>query len=306
MIRGVDSSTERFLSSLQRNQERSARAQRQITSGYRVEKPSDAPGDLPNIVGLQSRLVSVTQCLANLNLAKSEVDRNEAVLRQAVQIVQDLTVAAVQGVNATAGPEERALVAARIREWHSGLVRIANQDYNGRYDFGGDRDDVAPYAVDWQQPGGVVRAHNQPDTRQIEDAAGNRYSISRRAQDIFDLRDSADNAASGNVFHAVHAVATALEANDPGAAMDAIGQLKAAAGHLNHQLSAYGSLQNRVRDSIDQAKQAELRATARLAELRESDLPAAALELAQANTGLEAALNAQARVSRRTLFDYLG
>jgi flagellar hook-associated protein 3 FlgL len=261
---------------------------------------------LPNIVGLQSRLVSVTQCLANLNLAKSEVDRNEAVLRQAVQIVQDLTVAAVQGVNATAGPEERALVASRIREWHSGLVRIANQDYNGRYDFGGDRDDVAPYAVDWQQPGGVVRAHNQPDTRQIEDAAGHRYSISRRAQDIFDVRDSADNAASGNVFHAVHAVATALEANDPGAAMDAIGQLKAAAGHLNHQLSAYGSLQNRVRDSIDQAKQAELRATARLAELRESDLPAAALELAQANTGLEAALNAQARVSRRTLFDYLG
>jgi flagellar hook-associated protein 3 FlgL len=306
MIRGVDSSNERFLSSLQRNQERSAKAQRQITSGYRVEKPSDAPSDLPNIVALQSRLASVTQCLANLNLAQSEVDRNEAVLRQAVQIVQDITVAAVQGVSATAGPEERALVAGRIREWHSALVRIANQDYNGRYDFGGDRDDVAPYAVDWQQPGGVIRAHNAPDTRQIQDAAGNRYSISRRAQDIFDLRGPGDNAAAGNVFRAVHTVATALEANDPGAAMDAIGLVKAAAGHLNQQLSAYGLLQNRVRDSLNHAKQAELRVTARLAAIRETDLPAAALELAQANTGLEAALSAQARVSRRNLFDYLG
>jgi flagellin-like hook-associated protein FlgL len=88
--------------------------------------------------------------------------------------------------------------------------------------------------------------------------------------------------------------------------MDAIGLVKAAAGHLNQQLSAYGLLQNRVRDSLNHAKQAELRVTARLAAIRETDLPAAALELAQANTGLEAALSAQARVSRRNLFDYLG
>lgn len=306
MVRGPGPENERFLLHLERIQERAGRAQRQITSGYRLEKPSDAPAQMADIVELHTRIAASTQALTNLQSTQTEVDLNEASIRQAVDMLQDIVVAGTQGVSATATPEERKLLAERIREWHSSLVRIANQDYSGRFQFGGDRDDIPPYSVDWTQPGGVVRAHNAPNTRLIEDAMGNRFSVSRRAQDIFDLRDSTDGIAPENVFNAVYTLANALDANDAEAAIDAVGMVKNSALHLNNELSAFGLIQNHIKDAIDQARQVQLRATAQLAGIRETDLPAAVLELTQANTSLEAALSAQAHASHASLFDYLG
>lgn len=306
MLRGSTNDRDHFLLQLDRIQQRAATAQRQIASGYRVTKPSDAPAAMLDIVDLQSKIAGSTQSLTNLQSAQSEVNYNEASLRQAVQMMQDVVVGGTQGVNATASPEDRKVIADRIRDLHSSIVRIANQDLNGRYQFGGDRDDIAPYSVDWSQPGGIVRAHNEPDTRLIEDSAGNRFSISRRAQDIFDLRDAADGFAPENVFNAIHALAVALDSNDPDAAINAVGMVKAAAVHLNNELARYGEAQNRVKAAIEQSRQTQLRATTQLAGIRETDLPAAALELTQANTNLEAALGARSLASRRTLFDYLG
>jgi flagellar hook-associated protein 3 FlgL len=306
MIRAFGSDKEHLLLHLARIQDRAAKAQRQITSGYRVEKPSDAPDQLVDIMQLHVEIAGTTQTLTNLQRAVSEVDTNEAALRNAVKILQDVTVAGAQGADAHASPEERQLLAARVKEWHAELVRIANLHHSGRYQFSGEQDDVAPYTADWTQPTGVVRNHNSPDTRLIEDAAGNRYSISRRAQDIFDLRDSADGLVAGNVFEAVRALSVALEANDPDAAATAMSSLETASEHLNQELSAFGIAQNRLDSSIDQAHAKQVAAIANLAGIREADVPAAILELAQANTNLQAALGAQAQLPRTTLFDYLG
>jgi flagellar hook-associated protein 3 FlgL len=306
MIRAFGSDKEHFLLHLARIQDRASVAQRQITSGYRVEKPSDAPNQLVDIMQLHLNLAQTTQTLTNLERAKSEVQANEAVLSNAVQILQDVTVAGAQGADAHATPEERQLLAGRIKEWHAELVRTANFNHSGRYQFSGEQDTVAPYTVDWAQANGVVRNHNAPETRLIEDARGNRYSISRRAQDIFDLRDSSDGLAAGNVFQAVHALSVALEANDPDAASSAMSMLRTASEHLNQELSTFGVAQNRLEASIDEAHKVQLRANTELAALRETDMPAAILELAQANMNLQAALGAQGQLPRTTLFDYLG
>jgi flagellar hook-associated protein 3 FlgL len=306
MIRAFGSDKDQFLLSLERIQDRAAKAQRQIGSGLRVEKPSDAPHQLVDILQLQLEIAQADQRLTNLQRATSEVDTNEAAMRNAVKILQDVTVVGAQGADSHASAAERKLLAERVREWHGELVRIANLHHSGRYQFSGDQDGVAPYANDWNQPSGVVRTHNSPDTRVVEDAGGNRYSISGRAQDIFDLRDSSDNPAAGNVFQAVHALSVALDANDPDAASSAMAMLDAASKHLNEQLSTFGVAQNRLEASVNQAQQIKLRATTELAKRREADIPAAIMELTQASTNLEAALSAQARLPRTTLFDYLG
>jgi flagellin-like hook-associated protein FlgL len=306
MIRVFGSDKEHFLLNIERIQDRAAKAQRQITSGYRVGKPSDAPHQIVDIVQLQLEIAQADQRLVNLQRAESEVKTNESALRNAVKILQDVTVAGTQGADAHADAGERQLLADRVREWHAELVRIANLHHSGRYQFSGDQDGVAPYAIDLAQPGGVVRSHNSPESRLIEDAAGNQYSISRRAQDIFDARDTSDLPAAGNVFRAVHALSTALEANDPDAASLAMAMLSTASKQVNEELSTFGIALNRLDASIDQAHQIKLRATTELASRREANIPEAVMELTQAGTNLEAALAAQARLPRTTLFDYLG
>src|SRR5687768_1512348 len=102
MIRAFGSDKEHLLLHLARIQDRAAQAQRQITSGYRVEKPSDAPDQLVDIMQLHLDIARTTQTLTNLGRAESEVNANEAALRSAVQVLQDVTVAGAQGADAHA------------------------------------------------------------------------------------------------------------------------------------------------------------------------------------------------------------
>jgi flagellin-like hook-associated protein FlgL len=306
MIRGLEANREQFLLNLGLIENRARRAQMQLTTGYRINQASDAPGDVMRLTDLHVQIGRATQSITNFERVKSDVDTNEATIRTAIQIVEQVKVAGARGVDDLASPEERAVLAARVRSWHSELVRLADRNHGGRYQFAGDLDGVAPYTLDWSQPAGVVRNHNAEDTRLLEDMNGDRFSVSRRAQDIFDLRDSTDAVAVGNVFNAVYELARGLEDNDLARISTGLDQVEAAADHLNNELMLFGAAQNRVTDAINQAKQAELRFKTALGEVRDADIPAAILELTQSTTSLEAAMGAQQQSEVRSLFDYLG
>lgn len=304
MVRGFGADTGRFLLDLERIQQRAARAQTRISSGYKVNAPSDAPAQVSDILHAQLELAEAVQTKTNLQRVQAEVNASEAVVRDAVRILQDVNVAAAQGVDGLATTHERTVLAAQVKNWHGELVRLANSSAGGRYLFGGDQDQSVPYSLDWTQPGGVIRLQNSPDTRVIEDVSGNGFPVSRRAEDLFDLRDSLDAPAPGNVFHALYNLSLALDADDPVAISAAAQQANDAFDHVNRELATFGTAQSRVETAIDAAQKKEVSAKARLSELRDADLPEAILELTQSRTSLEAALGAQAQMPRTTLFDY--
>jgi flagellar hook-associated protein 3 FlgL len=306
MIRPLGSYNERFLLDLERIQARANRAQMQISSGLKVNTLSDAPDQIVSIAHIQLEIAKVEQTKTNLQRVQAEVNNNEAALGLSVKILEDVIVAGAQGADDQATPAARSLLANRIKEWHSELVRMANSNYGGRYQFAGDQDQSAPYQVDWSQPTGVVRLHNAEDTRLIEDANGNRLSVSSRAQDIFDVRDGREAVSTGNVFNALHQLSTALTAGDSAAIAGAVQSVREAHDHVNRQQANYGTTQNRLQEALDDAHKKVLRGTAELAAKREADVPAAILELAQSSTNLQAALGAQAGLPRTSLFDYLG
>ena len=83
-------------------------------------------------------------------------------------------------------------------------------------------------------------------------------------------------------------------------------RLKAAHEYLNRQFSFYGSLQNRIASSINLGQQTEVRMRSELSQIRDTDVAAAALQLAQIQTNIEAALRAQgSSTPAPNLFDYL-
>jgi flagellar hook-associated protein 3 FlgL len=306
MIRSLGSYNEQFLLDLERVQARAARAQAQISSGFKVNNLSDAPQLIAGIARSQLDIAKAEQAAINLQRVQAEVNNNEAALGVSVKILQDVIVAGAQGADDQATPAARDLLASRVKEWHSELVRIANSNYGGRYQFAGDQDQSAPYQLDWTQPGGVVRLNNAPDTRLIEDAGGNRFSVSSRAQDIFDARDASDAVAPGNVFDSLHDLSIALTAGDSTQISSALQKVREAHDHVIGKQADFGAAQNRVQEALEDANKKKLRATVELAAQREADVPAAILELSQSAANLEAALGAQARLPRTTLFDYLG
>jgi flagellar hook-associated protein 3 FlgL len=299
MITGIDAAAERFLADLSRTKERQARAQREISSGYRLNRASDDPDQVKRLVSLEADLDRSEQIETNLGLFKAETDAAERALAAAVDVLDKLSVLGTQGASEVIGADKRRILGEQSLAWLERLVAIANTAVGGRYVFSGDSDQVSPYVLELTQPSGVSSYAGAAATRQAEDHSGGRFSVARSADVIFD-----DPAAS--VFGAANGLRVALESDDSAAIDQALANLSAARSHLNEQHAGYGTVQNRIAAEIRAAGDRQLELKEQITAIRETDFVEASLALVSAETQVSAALAARGRQQLPSLFDYLG
>jgi len=305
VITGLDSANEQFLSSIDNLQSRLNDAQMQLSSGYRVNKPSDAPDQLGDIFETRADLARVTQVDTNLGIAKDQADAADTALQTAVQLVQQAGVLGTQGATSTATASQRATLATQVQGIISQLVSISRTQVNGVYIFSGDDASSPSYRVDTSSPTGVDRLITPAATAQTADPTGSTFAIAKTAQDLFDQRDASDNPTAQNAFAALSQLQTALQNGDANAIGQAVTAVNAAGDYVNQQLGFYGTVQDRINSSIDLAKKFEVQDQTQLSSLQDTDVTSVAVQLTQYTTALDAAMAAQAKRPTTSLFDYL-
>jgi flagellar hook-associated protein 3 FlgL len=310
MLSGINAASEKFLQDLGRLQKRSERAQQQLTSGLKVQSAADAPDDISRLLGARAGLDMVQQVSLNLGRIKTEVDTAEGAMQNAVSLMERARALGSQGASNTLSKSSREQLANELGGILERLVAVSSTAVEGRYIFSGDNDQAAPYTIDLAVPKGVSTYQGASSTRLVADASGLEFSVAQTADEIF---DSADD--EKNVFLAVNGMRRALLAVDsppdpPDPTIPTMAQalhnLGEAGLYLNTRLTRYGLAQNRVTESINTAAKLQLSLKAQIANIEEADLAAAALELSQTRTHLEAAFTARAQNPRRSLFDYMG
>jgi flagellar hook-associated protein 3 FlgL len=303
MITNVDARSAQFLANLKQIHERQARVQQQISSGIRVSRSSDDPGQVMNILQLRSEVERAGAIGANLSRATAEVDTADAALHVMVEIMERARVLAAQTATGTAG--NRPEVALEARQLHEQLVNLTRTMSDGRYVFSGDRDTEVLYTSDWTQDGGVSHV-DATNTRMVEDINGTRFSIARSAGEILDPRDSGGAPLSTNSFKALYDLTIALENDDQAGVQQAAARISECTDHLGRQIIFYGHVQNRLRDATNLNASALIARKTELGEAQDTDLPDALIELNLAGVHLQAALGAQAQLPRQSLFDFIG
>jgi flagellar hook-associated protein 3 FlgL len=298
-------STDKYLADLDRTQYQLQHIQDQVTSGLRVQRAADDPLSVPDILQIQSYLAQNKQLQTNLGNVKAELESSDAALQDAVKAIEDAISLAAQGASTTASAQQRSILAEQIKGLQETLVGLSQTSVNGRYVFSGDQDTQPAYQLDLSQPDGVTKLLSSPATRVIQDANGAVISSSKTAGEIFDPRNSDGTPATGNAFAALNALRVALENNDSAAISQAQSALHAADDYVNVQAVFYGNAQNRVASSIDLAQKFQLEHQTELSQLRDTDVPAAALQLTQLQTQEQASLAVQAKKSGMSLFDFL-
>jgi len=181
------------------------------------------------------------------------------------------------------------------------LGGVANTSIGGRYVFGGDSDQTAPYTIDLTQSNPISAYAGTPSTRQVELPGGATIAIARTAQDLFDSPN-----AQTNVFQTINSLRTALLNNDQAGIDAALPNVRAAGDYLNSQLSFYGEAQNQVNQGVTSGGDLVTQLKTRLSGIQDADLTQAITEFTQANTAEQAALSSRAKIPRGSLFDYLG
>ncbi|MBK8979978.1 MAG: flagellar hook-associated protein FlgL [Planctomycetes bacterium] len=135
----------RTLHDLRLSLEASARLQRQISSGRRVERPSDDPTAAARILPLVADLRALDRMRANGELAKGVLDLGAYSLEQISEHMTTAREIALQAANTTVGGKDRESLADEVDQLLDQLVSLANAQRGGRYLFGGSVDGTAPF-----------------------------------------------------------------------------------------------------------------------------------------------------------------
>jgi flagellar hook-associated protein 3 FlgL len=300
MISSLDSSAQSFLSGVNQIQQRAQHAQRELTTGLKINTVSDAPDQIAILWQTRSSLDQVQQINANLGRVKTEVDTAQGVLQSAVTLVERAQSLGTQGANGTTTAQTRQDLANELGSILQQLVASANTTVEGRYIFSGNSDQQAPYSIDLTQNTPISGYQGSSATRQVQGPDGSLFSVGQTAQQIFDSSN-----AQQSVFVSINNLREALLNNDAAGTVSSVGDVKTAGAYLNQQLAFYGTVQNRVASGLDFGQNYQTQLQTQLGGIQDADETQAITELTQAQTQLQAALVSRAQLPQKSLFDFL-
>jgi flagellar hook-associated protein 3 FlgL len=302
----TNGATQSYLASLDQNQSQMQQTQSQLSSGVRIQQPSDDAAELAEVLQLQTQIGQNQQIQTNLGTVSTELSTADSSLQTAVQALESAISLGTQGASSTATADQRSSLAQQVSGVLQTLVDISRTQVNGHYIFSGDQDTQPAYQVDSTQPEGVKQLISAPATRQIVDASGTSISVALTAQQIFDAQNSDGTPADGNVFNAVNSLLTSLQNNDQTGITNALSQLQSADTYLNNQLAFYGTAENRVSSAQDLAQKFQTQEQSNLGQLRDADVASLATQLSQEQVQQQAALSVESTMlQKKNLFSYL-
>lgn len=192
-----------------------AKTQSQVTSGKRVQSPSDDPVAATQIMTMQAAISQITQYKSNADAATARLNLGEQGLNSAVNLLQHVRDLVVQANTSTVDPASQQAIATEVKSSLQQLMGIANQqDSNGEYLFAGLATTTQPFVMDGS---GAVSYQGDAGTRYIQLSQG------QKVQDGFSGSQVFMDVQQGNGYFTTAAATTntGTAAIDPGKMVDA-------------------------------------------------------------------------------------
>lgn len=286
------------LQGLQANLSRLQRTQEQITSGRRINRPSDSPVDTATAMRLRAEQQQNTQQGKNIDDGLSWLGQADSSLSQASAMLNRVRQLTVSGLNATNGATGRDAMAAEIDELRSSLIGVANTDYLGRPIFAGTQN--VGQAFDAQT--GQYQGNEVAVTRNVSSDDGG-VPVSLTGKQAFGtlFSDPADPSSAGVLAR----ISESLRSGDMDKLNADLGNLDAAAQTMREAQSLVGARMNRLTGIQTRSTTQQDSLTAALSATENIDLPSTIMDLQVQQTAYQAALGVTAKIIQPSLVDFL-
>jgi len=284
-----------LLAALSRTRQDTQDALFQLSSGRKVNEPSDDPAAAALLIDNHDRTTFVTRYQQSLTSMQGQYQTADSTLNSVVLALQRALTLGVQGGNGTLSDQDRASIVNELQGIQDQLLSLANTTFQGRYLFAGTKTDTLPFAVDSTTASGVRYDGNDAvNTVQIGD--GYRLAANKPGSQIF-------VAPGHDVFLAMKGLVQALQENT---GIDtAIGTLRDAFNYVSGQRVFYGNSMNQAQAQSTYLGTAQLQLSQQENTLGGADIEAAASRLVNSQNAANATLAAIGRISQLSLFDYL-
>jgi flagellar hook-associated protein 3 FlgL len=277
------------------------RATAQTASGLRVSHPGDDPAAAGLLVGSRIAQVRLEAIASAAGRASDELAVADSALDGVSNAVVRARELAVQLVNPTYAPAQRAQAAGEVDGLLQQVVAQMNSRVGDRYVFGGNRDGSAPFDASGAYLGDT-------GVRQVEIAPGVLSAASVRADVALkgvDPTSGTGTVTGADVPATLRALAAALRANDLAGVRATLDGLDRGLTQVSAARASVGDAQGAMDTAVTASKAARDDERARASKLGDVDIVESATELSLAQRALEASLSATAQGFRLTLLDYL-
>lgn len=279
------------LSSIRTTSSNLANLQAQLSSGKRIQQPSDDPTGAVQAMKLRGSISRNEQYGVNADDAKSWLSAGDSAFNQMIDIVQQARTTVVKGLNSGASDATaNEALAQQIDGLRTSLLSQANAQYNGRPLFGGTTAGGSAYDTSGNYVG---------DTGAVSRIVGadNVVSVSSTGPAVF-------GSGSTDIFATLSDIATKLRTN-PSSLSGSLGDLDAAISRM----SAAQSTAAAQYQQVDRAQTAQVvngtAMTTQLGNIEQVDLAEMAIKVSTANVAYQAALQTTASVRQVSLMDFL-
>lgn len=294
---------ERATDAMAERQRRMNEAQNDLATGRRLSRLSEDPVSAAQAERTRAQISRIAVDRRMAEFGRQMLGNADVTVAAASDKLQEAREVLLQAGNATQGPGERSILAARLRSINEDLLAIANRrDGAGGFVFGGQGSATAPF------PNGLGGSF-QPVAGEQKVGLDRDISVSVDGRESFEGIPT--GAGARTIFQVLADASAAI--GDPAAtaasasqaASGAIDGIDVAAGRLQVQRTRIGEQMRELeaKESLDSGT--ELNAKARLSELVDIDLAEAISEFNQMQTAQQAAMKTYAQIARMSLFDYL-
>ncbi len=135
----------RSQSSIALTQARLQQVQDQLTTGRRINAPSDDPGNATVAIQLQQVLDKRVAYADNLTAATSQLSQVDNSLANLTALLQQAKTLASANVGSDVSADQRNSAAAVVQSIYTQVLAIGNSQFGGTYLFAGDKGNAPPY-----------------------------------------------------------------------------------------------------------------------------------------------------------------
>jgi len=130
---------------MQQSQQAVAAALKQLSTGLRVNKPSDDPAASAQMVTSLANSANVDQYTSNVNSLLSQMQAADSGISSIVTSLSSAATIGVSGANGTTNSADRQAMAAQVSSVLASVVAQANTSHQGVYVFGGTATTSPPF-----------------------------------------------------------------------------------------------------------------------------------------------------------------
>ena len=285
-----------------------ARTQEQLTTGLRINRPSDdanAFQQAKQLEILQERFShfedSITSARGWLATAQNNLDSLSDVFSEIYQ-------EGVRASNSTLQENEQEEVARLLERLLENVVEILNSQNNNEFVFSGTRTSVKPFSIDASDPtsddAGVVYYGNTDNVfRQI--GPDTLLETNVTGEQVWNVDNDLDGTNDFTITESVQSFINALRANDADAMNTSLSQIQDSRDHIINQTTKVGAMVNRLEISENQLLDASVVLAQQQSEIEDTDFTETILEFQRAQTSFQTSLQVTSSVLQLSLLNFI-